>query len=86
VTASASRKVLEAIASGTVPKSLVALVGYAGWAPSQLEQEISRGAWLPCDLESSLVFDVPREQLWRAAYERAGVTPIAFTSRTVGSA
>jgi len=86
VTASASRKVLEAIAGGTVPESLLALVGYAGWAPSQLEQEISRGAWLPCDLESSLVFDVPREQLWRAAYERAGVTPIAFTSRTVGSA
>jgi putative transcriptional regulator len=86
VTASASRKVLEAIASGTVPESLVALVGYAGWAPSQLEQEISRGAWLPSDLEASLVFVVPRDKLWQKAYERAGVTPIAFTSRTVGSA
>jgi len=86
VTASASRKVLEAIANGTTPKSLLALVGYAGWAPSQLEQEIARGAWLPSNLEASLVFDVPSDRLWQAAYERAGLTPIAFTSRTVGLA
>lgn len=86
VTASASRKVLEAIAGGNVPKSLIALVGYAGWAPAQLEHEISRGAWLPSDLESSLVFDVPSERLWQKAYEHAGLTPMAFTSRTVGSA
>src|SRR6187399_1294108 len=86
VTASASRKVLETIAGGSVPKSLIALVGYAGWAPAQLEHEISRGAWLPVDLEPSLVFDVPSNELWQAAYARAGVTPMAFTSRTVGSA
>ena len=86
VTACASRKVLEAIAGGAVPKSLLALVGYAGWAPSQLEREIARGAWLPSNLEPSLVFDVPAERLWHAAYEKAGVTPMAFTSRTVGSA
>jgi putative transcriptional regulator len=86
VTASASRKILEAIAAGTVPKNLLALAGYAGWAPSQLEREIARGAWLPSNLESSLVFEVPSERLWAAAYERAGVMPMAFTSRTVGSA
>jgi len=41
---------------------------------------------LPSDLESSLVFDVPSDRLWQKAYEHAGVTPMAFTSRTVGSA
>jgi putative transcriptional regulator len=86
ITASASRKVLEAIAAGAVPQNLLALVGYAGWAPSQLEQEIARGAWLPSNLEPSLVFEVPSERIWQAAYERAGVTPMAFTSRTVGLA
>jgi putative transcriptional regulator len=86
VIASASRKVLEVIAAGEVPDSLMALVGYAGWAPGQLENEIRAGAWLPTDLEASLVFDVPREKLWQSAYECAGTTPIAFTSRTVGSA
>jgi putative transcriptional regulator len=86
VTASASRKVLEAIARGVVPTSLVGLVGYAGWAPSQLENEIKRGSWLPIDLTPSLVFDVPEERLWYAAYERVGATPMSFTTRTVGSA
>ena len=43
----ASRKVLETIAGGLVPKSLVALVGYAGWAPGKLENEIRTGSWLP---------------------------------------
>ena len=86
VTASASRKVLEAIAKGIVPKSIVGLVGYAGWAPSQLENEIKRGSWLPIDLTPSLVFDVPPDRLWHAAYERVGATPMAFTTRTVGSA
>jgi putative transcriptional regulator len=86
VTASASRKVLEAIALGNVPTSIVGLVGYAGWAPSQLENEIRRGSWLPIDLTPSLVFDVPEERLWHAAYERLGTTPMAFTTRTVGSA
>ena len=86
VVASTSRKVLEAIAEGQVPERLMALVGYAGWAPSQLENEIRVGAWLPIDLKAALVFDVPRDRLWQAAYEQAGTTPIAFTTRTVGSA
>ncbi len=86
ITASASRRVLEAIARERSPISVFGLVGYAGWAPSQLEEEIRAGAWLPTDVEAALVFDVPREQVWQRAYERIGTSPIAFTSRTVGSA
>jgi putative transcriptional regulator len=86
ITATASRKVLETIASGLVPKSLVALVGYAGWAPGQLENEIRTGSWLPIDVAPALIFETDPEQAWTAAYERVGTTPIAFTTRTVGSA
>jgi putative transcriptional regulator len=86
VRASASRKVLEAIASGVVPKKLSALLGYAGWAPGQLENEIRVGAWLPTDFAATLVFDAEREQVWQLAYELSGTTPMAFTTRTVGSA
>jgi putative transcriptional regulator len=87
VTASASRRVLEAIAAGDVTfDGLLGLAGYAGWAPHQLEEEIRRGAWLPTDVEASMVFDSPREDLWQLAYERLGMPPMAFTTRTVGSA
>ncbi|HVU05765.1 MAG TPA: YqgE/AlgH family protein [Polyangiaceae bacterium] len=86
VTASPSRKLLEAIALGQGPKGVMGLAGYAGWAPSQLENEIRLGSWLPTDADPALLFEVPREEIWRAAYERLGTTPIAFTTRTVGSA
>jgi putative transcriptional regulator len=86
VAASASRRVLELVRDGAVPERLLAVAGYAGWAPLQLEAEIRRGSWLPTDFAPELVFDVPSEKLWNAAYERIGATPIAFTTRTVGSA
>jgi putative transcriptional regulator len=86
ITACASRKALEAVARGFVPKSLLGLVGYAGWAPHQLENEIRVGAWLPTDLDCDVVFEVPPDNAWTRAYELAGTTPIAFTTRTVGSA
>ncbi len=86
VTATASRRALEAIAAGNHPPSLFGLAGYAGWAPLQLEEEIKRGSWLPTDVEARLVFDVPRPDLWTKAYERIGTSPIAFTTRTVGLA
>src|SRR5450432_2087442 len=86
ITASASRKVLEAVAAGPIPDGLVALVGYAGWGPEQLENEIKVGAWLPTDVNAAVVFDTPLKDLWAHAYARVGATPMSFTSRTVGSA
>jgi putative transcriptional regulator len=86
ITASASRKVLEVVATGRVPQGLVTLVGYAGWGPWQLENEIKAGAWLPTDVNPAVVFDTPLKDLWARAYARVGATPMSFTTRTVGSA
>lgn len=86
ICACASRKVLEMIVEGTRLNSVIGFAGYAGWAPSQLEGEIGAGAWLPTDVEPGIVFDVPVADRWHHAYERVGTTPIAFTTRTVGSA
>ncbi len=46
-------------------------VGYAGWAPGQLEREIESGAWyvLPADLET--ILDPRPDQLWRKLLARA---------------
>jgi putative transcriptional regulator len=84
--ACASRRVLELIAERGEAPELLALVGYAGWAPAQLEDEIRAGAWLPANVDLSLVFDVPPDEVWQRAYQSLGTTPIAFTSRVIGSA
>ena len=59
--------VLRDIGLGKGPsKSLVAL-GYAGWAPSQLEDEIARGAWVMVPENPALVFDDDRAKVWTDA-------------------
>jgi len=59
--------VLRDIGLGKGPaKSLVAL-GYAGWAPSQLEEEIARGAWVTVPEDPALVFDDDRTKVWTDA-------------------
>ncbi len=86
IVATASRAVLELIAEGNIPENLICLAGYAGWGPGQLEDEILRGSWLPTDVDSKIVFEVPPEECWQEAYARIGASPMAFTTRTVGLA
>lgn len=51
------------------------LLGYAGWAPGQLEQEIEDNSWLVTPMESSILFDVPFEDRWGAALRAIGIDP-----------
>jgi putative transcriptional regulator len=86
ICATASREFLERLAVGASVPSLRAFAGYAGWAPGQLESEILGGAWLPGPSSNDLVFSTDIESIWQRAYEMQGTTPIAFTTRVVGSA
>jgi putative transcriptional regulator len=86
ILATASRRVLEVLGEGRQHGHVVGLAGYAGWAPSQLENEIRQGAWLPTEIDPAVVFDVPAEQVWQRAYQLVGATPMSFTTRTVGLA
>jgi len=86
VMATASRTFLEKLAEGHSVPNLLAIAGYAGWGPGQLEGEIQTGGWLPGPSVAELIFDTPREEAWQRAYASLGTTPIAFTTRTIGSA
>ncbi len=58
------------------------LLGCAGWAPGQLEAEISEGAWMPADLDVDLFFELDGDRAWDEAYRRAiGAAPAAFSGR-----
>ena len=54
------------------------IVGYAGWAPRQLDHEIAASAWLSLDVDSPLIFGVPAEQMWETAIRRLGADPSAL--------
>lgn len=81
------RVVLEAIARGQGPVEFRLILGYAGWAPDQLDQEIRAGAWLPARFDPDLVFDQDDGAMWERAYTTlVGVSPFAFTAMRPGSA
>lgn len=86
ITATSSRKVLERLAEGKAPQPIMGLAGYASWGPSQLEDEIRVGAWLPTDIEAASLFDEDPDRMWLRAFERLGTSAMAFTTKVVGSA
>jgi len=73
-----SRPVLESILRGTGPGPVQLFVGYAGWAPMQLEEEISQGAWVPLGFEEELLTTVPVPDRWSTAVRRLGLDPNGF--------
>ncbi|HEV7632317.1 MAG TPA: YqgE/AlgH family protein [Steroidobacteraceae bacterium] len=68
-----SRDVLAAIARGEGPADAFIALGYAGWEPGQLEREIKENAWLTLPMDEQLLFDLPYEDRWLAAWRRLGV-------------
>ena len=66
-------EMLRRILEGSGPKDFRFVLGYAGWAPGQLESEIARGSWWDVEADPALVFDADIASIWRQAIERRGV-------------
>lgn len=47
-------------------------LGYAGWAPGQLDDEIEQGGWILTHAPGDLLFELEPDQLWRALLRRMG--------------
>lgn len=76
----ATLDVLEEIARGAGPAQWLMMLGYAGWGPGQLEEELAQNAWLVCDGARRLIFDLPDAEKWEAALESLGVAALALSS------
>ncbi len=68
-----SKDILEAAARGQGPEKMLVSLGYSGWSPGQLEQEISQNAWLTVAAGDNIIFDLPAEQKLVAAMHLLGV-------------
>lgn len=68
-----SKDILEAMATGNGPGRVLVTLGYAGWAPGQLEDEIKRNGWLSVAANNRIIFDLPAEQRLDAAMALLGL-------------
>jgi putative transcriptional regulator len=72
--------VLEAVANGTGPQRMLVSIGYAGWSPGQLEEEIARNGWLTVGADARVLFDLPIEERYNAAIKLLGIDPMMLAS------
>lgn len=68
-----SKDILQAVARGEGPGKLFVTLGYAGWAPGQLEHELAQNAWLTVQARPDVIFDLPAEQRLPAAMGLLGI-------------
>lgn len=68
-----SRDILAAMARGEAPSDAFIALGYAGWDSGQLEREMADNAWLSMPVDARVVFDLPFEERWLAAWRFLGI-------------
>ena len=72
--------VLEAVAAGDGPARMLVSIGYAGWSPGQLEDELARNGWLTVGADAHVLFDLPVEERYTAAIKLLGIDPLMLAS------
>jgi putative transcriptional regulator len=71
----ATVEILRAIAHGGGPERALLALGYAGWAPGQLEHEIAQNGWLHCTADNDLLFDTDLDGKYARAIGKLGFDP-----------
>jgi putative transcriptional regulator len=80
VSLTATVDILRAIASGKGPRRAMLALGYAGWRPGQLEDEIQANGWLHCPSDLDLLFDRNLDQKYEQALSKLGIDPSHLVS------
>ncbi|MFP2770822.1 YqgE/AlgH family protein [Oceanisphaera sp. KMM 10153] len=76
-----SPDVLETLGTEQAPEHYLVALGYAGWTPGQLEQELTENSWLTIPADTGLIFDTPLAQRWHQAIGRLGIDPRHLSSQ-----
>lgn len=76
----ATLDVLKAIAFKNAPTDALFALGYCGWSPGQLEEEIKSNGWLTVPFSRDLLFETPIEDRYDAALAHLGVTRASLSS------
>ncbi|MBW2660084.1 MAG: YqgE/AlgH family protein [Deltaproteobacteria bacterium] len=78
-------KVLEDIANGRGPEQYLFILGYTGWGPGQLDNELVANGWLTVPADDKIIFSIDDKLKWRAAALQFGID-IAVYEDVIGNA
>lgn len=79
VALTATLDVLRAMADGTGPRRSMLALGYAGWAPGQLDAEIQANGWLNVSADQDLIFGSNLDGKWNSALDKLGINLSALS-------
>lgn len=85
VSMSRDPQILHDIAAGIGPKSYIFVLGYSGWAPGQLEAELTVNGWLTLPAKNEILFHTENEEKWKKAAMQFGID-ISLYSDQIGTA
>lgn len=79
ISLTATVDILRDIADGDGPRRCLLALGYSGWGPGQLEQEIQNNGWLNVTADEELVFGPDLDHRWERAVAKIGVDPFKLS-------
>lgn len=84
ISLTATLDIVRAISGGKGPRRAAMMLGYSGWGPGQLENEVSANGWLTCPASprtEALIFDSPLETKYDRALALMGIDPAMLSSK-----
>jgi putative transcriptional regulator len=82
ISLTATLEILKAIADGRGPEHAMLALGYAGWAPGQLETEIQANGWLTCSADPQIIFETELEDRYNRALALLGINPALLSTES----
>ena len=82
ISLTATVEILRAMGEGKGPSKALFALGYAGWGPGQIEDEIRANGWIHCDTDSGLLFDVDLGAKWSNALRKLGIEVSGLSAHT----
>ncbi|ODP97559.1 MULTISPECIES: YqgE/AlgH family protein [Salinivibrio] len=76
-----SKDILSILGTEQQPEQFLVALGYAGWEPGQLEQELADNSWLTLEADPKVIFDTPVHQRWQKALDQLGIDAANLSSQ-----
>ena len=79
VALTATVDIVKAIAEGRGPEKRLLTLGYAGWGPGQLDNEILENGWLSVSASPEIVFGLNPDSKWEDALHSMGIDALMLS-------